>query len=56
MVLGSPTGAKLQVKNESHFSTEKNTSFYSEFNADSEYVILFEKYSRKKSGLNAICR
>jgi hypothetical protein len=44
MVLGSPTDAKLQVKNESRFSTEKNTLFYSEFNGDSEYIILFEKY------------
>ena len=55
MVLGSPTGAKLQVKNESRFSTEKNTSFYSEFNADSEYVILFQKYFGQKNGLTATC-
>jgi hypothetical protein len=32
------------VKNESRFWKEKNTSFYSEFNADSECVILFKKY------------
>jgi len=43
------------VKNESHFSTEKNTSFYSEFNADSEYVILFEKYRGQKNGLMDTC-
>ena len=55
MVLGSPTGAKLQVKNESRFSTEKYTSFYSEFNADSEYVILFKNYRGQKSGLTATC-
>ena len=55
MALGSPTGAKLQVKNESRFSTEKNTSFYSEFNADSEYVILFQKYFGQKNGLTATC-
>ena len=55
MVLGSPTGAKLQVKNESRFSTEKNTSIYSEFNADSEYVILSEKYCGQKNGLIDTC-
>jgi hypothetical protein len=41
MVLRSPTDAQWIVKNESHFSTAKSTSFDSEFNADSEYVILF---------------
>ncbi len=55
MILGSPTGAQWTVKNESHFSTEKNTSFYSEFNADSEYVILFEKYRGQKNGLIDTC-
>ena len=30
---------------------QKNTSFYSEFNADSEYVILFQKYFEQKIGL-----
>ena len=55
MVLGSPTGAKLQVKNESHLSPEKNTSFYSEFNADSEYITLFEKYRGQKNGLIDTC-
>jgi hypothetical protein len=36
------------VKNESRFSTAKGMSFYSEFNADSEYVILFQKYCGQK--------
>jgi len=43
MVLRSPTGAQWTVKNESHFSAAKTTSFYSKFNADSEYVIVFKK-------------
>ena len=55
MVLRSPTGAQWTVKNESRFSTAKSTSFYSEFNADSEYVILFEKYFGPKNGLTATC-
>jgi len=55
MVLESRTDAKLQVKNESRFSTEKNTSFYSEFYGYSEYVILSEKYFRQKDGRTAIC-
>jgi len=50
-----PTGVKLQVKNESRFSTEKSTSFYSEFYADSEYVILSKKYFGQKNGHTAIC-
>ena len=50
-----PTDAQWTVKNESHFSTEKSTSFYSEFNADSEYVVLFEKYRGQKSGLIDTC-
>jgi hypothetical protein len=29
------------VKNESRFSAAESTPFYSEFNADSKYVILF---------------
>jgi hypothetical protein len=37
-------GAKIHVKNENRFSAGKNTSFYSEFDADSESVILFQKY------------
>jgi hypothetical protein len=37
MALGSLKGANLQVKNESRFPIEKKTSFYSEFDADSEY-------------------
>ena len=44
MTLGSPTGVKWQVKTESLFR-QKNTSFYSEFNAVPEYVI----FSFKKS-------
>jgi hypothetical protein len=43
------------VKNESRFLTEKNTSFYSEFNADTDYVILFKKYRGQKNGLTATC-
>jgi hypothetical protein len=39
MVLGSPTGAKRQAK---------NTPFQSEFDADSEYVILFQKFFGQK--------
>jgi hypothetical protein len=43
------------VKNESRFSTAKSTSFYSEFNADSEYVILFQKYRGQKNDLIDTC-
>ena len=42
-------------KNESRLSTPKSTSFYSEFNADSEYEVLFKKYCGQKSGLTATC-
>ena len=55
VILGSPTGAKWTVKNESRFFSKTNTSFYSEFNADSEYVSLFGKYWGRKNGLNATC-
>jgi hypothetical protein len=43
------------VKNESRFSTAKSTLFYSESNADSDYVILLKKYRGQKSGLTATC-
>jgi hypothetical protein len=43
------------VKNENRFSTVKTTSFYSEFDADSEYEIPFQKYSEQKNGLTATC-
>jgi hypothetical protein len=43
------------VKNESRFSTAKSISFYSEFNADSEYIILFEKFFGRENGLIATC-
>jgi hypothetical protein len=39
------------MKNESRFSTTKCTSFYSDFNVDSEYVILFLKIFWKKMAL-----
>jgi hypothetical protein len=55
MVLGSPTGAQWTVKNESHLCTKKNTLFYSEFDADSEYVTLFENYFGQKNGLIDTC-
>ena len=55
MVLGSPTGAQWTVKNENHFGMKKNTLFYSEFDADSEYVTLFEKYCGQKNGLIDTC-
>jgi hypothetical protein len=51
MVLGSLTDPERPIKNESHFWTKKNTSFYSEFNAESEYVIRFQKYRGQKNGL-----
>jgi len=54
MVLQSPTDAKVQVKNESHFSIEKNTSFYSEFDADSKYIEgegKFELFYNDREGL-----
>jgi hypothetical protein len=54
-VLRSATGAQWTVKNESRFSTAKSTSFYSEFNADSEYVILFQKYRGQKNDLIDTC-
>jgi hypothetical protein len=47
MVLWSPTGL-CAVKNESHLSTAKVTPFYSEFNADFEYLIPFKKYRGQK--------
>jgi hypothetical protein len=37
------------MENERYFSTEKNASFYSEFGATSEYIILFRKYCSKKN-------
>jgi hypothetical protein len=43
------------VKNENHFSIAKSTSFYSEFDADSEYVILFKNFFGQKNGLTATC-
>jgi hypothetical protein len=49
--LRSPTGAK---KNKSYFSRKTNTSFYSEFNADFEYVIIIEKYSWWKNGFSIV--
>jgi hypothetical protein len=55
MVLGSPTGAQCTVKNESHLCTKKNTLFYSKFDADSEYVSLFENYFGQKNGLIDTC-
>ena len=39
---------KDRSKNEGRSPTEKMTPFYSEFNADYEYVILFEKYFGQK--------
>ncbi len=36
---------KESIKNLSRFPMETNTSFYSEFNTDYEYRIIFEKYS-----------
>jgi hypothetical protein len=36
-----PYRCPLDRENGSRFSTAKSISFYSEFNADSEYVILF---------------
>jgi hypothetical protein len=55
MFLGSPTGAQWTVKNESHRCTKKNTLFYSEFDADSEYVTLFENYFGQKNALIDTC-
>ncbi len=55
MVLGSPTGAQWTVKNESHRCTKKNTLFHSEFDADSEYVTLFENYFGQKNALIDTC-
>jgi hypothetical protein len=55
MVLGSATGAQWTMKNESHLCTKKNTLFYSEFDADSEYVTLFENYFAQKNGLIDAC-
>jgi hypothetical protein len=55
MILRSPPGAHSTVKNENHFSIAKSTSFYSEFDADSEYVILFKKIFGQKNGLTATC-
>jgi hypothetical protein len=55
MALRSPTGAQWTMKIESRFSTAESTSFYSEFNADSEYLILLKKYRGQKRGLTASC-
>ena len=43
------------MKNESWFLTKNNTSFDSEFDADSEYVYIFVKYFGKKNGLIDTC-
>jgi hypothetical protein len=42
------------MENESHFYPPKNTLFYSEFCADSEYVTLFEKYLGGKIALSIL--
>ncbi len=55
IILGSPTGAQWTVKNENRLLIEKSTSFYSEFNADSEYVSLSRKYWGRKNGPTATC-
>jgi hypothetical protein len=55
MVQESATGAKWTVKNGNYFCMEKNKLFYSEFDADSEYVTLFEKYFWQKNGLIDTC-
>jgi hypothetical protein len=55
MVLGSPTGAQWTVKNESRLSTDKSALFYSEFNADSKYLIRSEKSFGRKNGLIDTC-
>jgi hypothetical protein len=55
MVLEAPTGAKLHVKNESRFSKQKNTLFYSDFDADAGYAILPKKYFGQKNGLIDTC-
>jgi hypothetical protein len=44
VIPGFPTGANRYIKNENRFPTEKNISLHLEFNADSKYVILSEKY------------
>jgi hypothetical protein len=55
IVLRSPTGVQCSMKNERRFSTAKSTSFYSEFNADFEYVGLFGKYrGQKKMALSIL--
>ena len=43
------------MKNESWFLTKNNTSFDSEFDADSEYVYIFVKYFGEKNGLIDTC-
>ncbi len=50
-----PTSAHETVKNDSHFCKKKNTLFYSEPDADSEYVILFEKSRGQKNSLIDTC-
>jgi hypothetical protein len=42
-------------KNESRFSRRNDCLFYFEFNADSEYIILFEKYHGPKDDLTSTC-
>jgi hypothetical protein len=44
-----------RTENESRFSTATSTSFSSEFNTNSEYVIFFFEYFRQKNGLVVIC-
>ena len=46
---GVPYRSQCAVKNESRLSTAKVTSFYSEFNADFKYLILFKKYRGQKN-------
>ena len=45
----------LKTGEKSRLSTEKSTSFDSEFHADSEYITLFEKFFGQKNGLTATC-
>jgi hypothetical protein len=49
--LGGTTAKKFSEKNKSNFFPKKNTWFCSEFNADSNHVICFQKCWGEKMAL-----
>jgi hypothetical protein len=54
MVFGIPSKCKKTGTKKSRSSAEKSTSFYSEFHADFEYVVCFEKQRAQKMDLSRL--